>query len=83
LKRDVFGLGRTREYDATEVKNLRLSPPLTYPYQSFARISYGSSDGRIAFDYGARTCRCGAGIDDAEAGQIIERIRQALPARDH
>jgi hypothetical protein len=30
----------------------------------------------IAFDYGARTFRCGAGVDEPEARKLIEAIQR-------
>jgi hypothetical protein len=38
--------------------------------------AWGWGGGPIVFDYGARTVRCGASLDEAEAKLIIERFRQ-------
>jgi hypothetical protein len=46
--------------------------PLKYKFFAFAKIS----EGMIAFDYGAKTCRFGSGIDEAEENQILGRIRE-------
>jgi len=40
----------------------------------FAQIDEPS--GTIAFDYGPKTIRCGGGLDEAEAGQIVELFKQ-------
>ena len=33
----------------------------------------------LAFDYGAQTFRFGAGVDDAEARRILEKITARFP----
>ena len=38
--------------------------------------AWGWGGGPIVFDYGARTVRCGASLDEAEAKSVIERFRQ-------
>lgn len=76
-RRQVFGVGRTREYDGDHIRQLRASP-MTYSAfnrsQSFE--SLGLAGGQIAFDYGAKTIRFGGGIDEAEARMIVESITQ-------
>ncbi len=39
----------------------------------------GNSVGTLAFDYGAKTFRFGAGIDEAEAKQIVAEIQNKFP----
>jgi len=76
IRRDVFGLGRSHEYDLAHVRGLRLSPQVSDP---FGRTSgtrfWGIGGGLIAFDYGAKTFRFGAGVDEAEASQIIGELK--------
>jgi hypothetical protein len=36
--------------------------------------------GAVQFTYGARTVRLAAGLDEAEGGLIIERLKKSLPA---
>jgi len=36
--------------------------------------------GVIAFDYGAKTYRFAAGIDEAEANDLIPKIKERLPS---
>jgi hypothetical protein len=40
---------------------------------------WGMSGGLIAFDYGAQTFRFGAGVDEAEAKHILEKITARFP----
>jgi hypothetical protein len=58
----------SKEYLMKHIKNLRTWPALRW-----------SGGGALAFDYGAKTVRFAAGIDDAEARQILERLKQSLP----
>jgi hypothetical protein len=76
IRREVLGFGRSREYDLPSVKNLRIdrtpinSRGLIWSYDSRSMLS-----GAIAFDYGSKTFRFGGGLDEAEASQIIERLK--------
>ena len=75
LRGELLGLGRSREFDLTQVKNLRPAPPSALPewFASFQRFP-GFSAKTILFDYGAKTFRFGSGIDEPEARRIIEAI---------
>ena len=74
IKRSVFGIEPTREYDATQIRNLRVE--LTVPTWYRPKRNWGAFDeGTIAFDYGAWTIRFGAGVDEAEASMIIGEIK--------
>jgi hypothetical protein len=85
VSRVVFRFHTSREYSAEYVKELRVSssnvnlnhPALwTYYYQyPWSHHSFGS----LAFDYGAKTFRFGAGVDEAEAKQIMAQIEQKFP----
>jgi hypothetical protein len=70
----IFGLGRAKSYRVGEMRNLRFQP----------EVSVGKSRiaSRIAFDYGAKTAGFGAGIDEAEAPDLISRIRQRCAILD-
>jgi hypothetical protein len=82
IQRALFGLGRTREYAATHIKNLRVTPwgaDQNIFGRSRASSVWGISGGLLAFDYGAKTFRFGAGVDEAEAKQILEEIVARFP----
>jgi hypothetical protein len=81
-KRVVLGLGFPKEYSAEYVRALRISATANaQSMSSWTRTNafYGMSGGWIAFDYGAKTIHFGAGIDEAEAKQILAEIGRRFP----
>jgi hypothetical protein len=42
------------------------------------RWDLGRADGRIAFDHGAATIKFGAALEEAEAEELVERLRRRL-----
>jgi hypothetical protein len=62
--RKIFGLGLSRTYQVREMGNLRFQRGLS------------RQPSRIAFDYGARTISFGAYTGEAEACELINKIRQ-------
>jgi len=84
IKREVFGFGRAKHYDVAEIRELRVSPLIISPSEARSGMSlWGLSGGALAFDYGSRTFRFGAGIDEAEARTILETITSRLPRLSH
>lgn len=85
LRREVFGLGRTRGYVAAQVRNLRLAPRPAWWEGFVARsadpFAQWLGEGAIAFDYGSRTVRFGAGVDEAEAADITATLQLHLSGR--
>ncbi|HEX9020177.1 MAG TPA: hypothetical protein VF903_02825 [Nitrospirota bacterium] len=76
VKHDLFGYGRGKEYETSQISNLRVSAQPYNPFNlSTGLQSLGAGGGLLAFDYGSRTYRFGSGIDEAEANRIIERIK--------
>lgn len=75
IRRDVAGLGLTREYGLGDVRNLRVSlpPSEASPWAASMRFWRGGA-GVIAFDHGARTVRFGLGIDEAEAALVVAEL---------
>jgi hypothetical protein len=73
-KREILGIGPLNEYELQSVSDLRISAS---PFDFNNRMSPFQmiNSGTIAFDYGAKTFRFGMGLDEAEAQQIIERLR--------
>jgi hypothetical protein len=79
IRRQIFGLGRTRDYGGDHIRRLRAAPIVyaTTGYRSSFTWEYlGLSGGQIAFDYGAKTARFGSGLDEAEARMIVDAITQ-------
>ena len=75
-KRDLWGLGRSKEYDLQHTKNLRVAPLSWNPHDWSAGMQFwGIGGGPIAFDYGSRTVRIGSGVDESEAREIVNELR--------
>lgn len=80
IRREVFGVGRTQEFDIRNIRGLRVAAqsfnPMDFRYASYLG---GLGVGTISFDYGAKTYRFGNGLDEAEAkilvGDISERFK--------
>jgi hypothetical protein len=80
LRRELFGLVRSQEFDRKLVRELRQSVPPFYPWD-FSSVYYfaGVHGGPLVFDYGARTYRFGTGLDEAEAKVLLAAIGQRFP----
>jgi len=80
IKRDLFGRGRTKYYDVSEIRELRVTP-LTYsPFDFRSGMAFwGIGGGALAFDYGFKTYRFGAGVDEVEARIILQMMIARLP----
>jgi len=80
VRREVLGVGRTWDYDADKVHGLRVSPAGFDPFSMAGSLRvWGLSGGPMAFDYGARTVRIGAGLDEAEAASVVRELGEWLP----
>jgi hypothetical protein len=84
VKRVVLaGLGRSKEYDLRHTKNLRLG---AQTWNAFAwdrgMQFWGIGGGPIAFDYGSQTIRVGAGLDEAEAREVVRELKAEYPFAD-
>ena len=79
---EALGVGRTRDFLLSHVKNLRVAPYVEFSLYR-QRVSYppifGSGYGPVAFDYGARTFKVAPSLDEAEACQLISEIKSYLP----
>ncbi len=77
LRRDVAGVGVTRRYRLTGIRDLRVLPQPAGPldFGGTAR-AIGFTGGVIAFEYEGKIVRFGAAIEATEAQVIVERMRQ-------
>ncbi len=76
-RRDIGGLGFDKEYDLVQMRDLRIGQIGFNPLELSSSLQlWGVGGGVIGFDYGARTYRFGAGLDEAEAKQIVTAIKQ-------
>jgi hypothetical protein len=73
LRREIFGFGRSREFELRHVRDLRVTAS-----SAGARV-WGLATGPLAFGYGSRTYRFGGGVDEAEARDLVRWIKQAAP----
>jgi hypothetical protein len=75
-RRGVGALGYSKRYELFHVKNLRAVPMSGLAARNNAMAGMGWSGGQIAFDYGATTVHVGNGVDEAEAGQLVEQVKR-------
>jgi hypothetical protein len=78
---EACGIGRTRSFRASEVKDLRstdYSVSLFTNQRSWFPPVFGSGYGPVAFDYGARTFRVAPSLDEAEAKLLVGELSRRL-----
>lgn len=76
-RRDIGGFGFDKEYALVEMRDLRTTPIRFNPLDLSSSLQlWGVGGGIIAFDYGVRTYRFGAGLDEAEAKEVVTAIKQ-------
>lgn len=80
IRHQLFGIGRSREFDLAHVRNLRVSPARSS--QQAASMRYWGFPGTLAFDYGSRTFRFAGAVDEAEAAQIVWELRKRHSFRE-
>jgi len=73
VKRDLFGFGKTKEYELQHIRNLRIG---TASFNETGFGSWGNSGGTIAFDHGAKTIRFGSSIEEGEADIILSKMKE-------
>lgn len=79
---EAFGIGRSRRYKLSEVKNLRATEYSANPFTNQAAMMpplAGSGYGPVAFDYGARTFRIAAALEEAEAKALVAKLAVHMP----
>ena len=76
IKREIFRFGRLREYELSNVSDLRVAPNTYSPFDFRSGFAFwGNTGGVIAFDHGAATVRFGAGLEEGEAKSLVRAIR--------
>jgi hypothetical protein len=81
---EAFGLGRSRSYRADEIRDLRASTNAFIGYARWGRTGLpfgGGGAGPFVFDYGARTIRMAAGLDEAEAKMMVKEFSTRLKGK--
>ncbi|MEW6778004.1 MAG: hypothetical protein AB1405_17030, partial [Bdellovibrionota bacterium] len=80
LLRIIGNWARAKEYNVKHVKEFRASHWSTHFFnQEYSMALWGFGGGPLSFDYGAKTIRFGASIEEAEARVIVEAIRKRFP----
>ena len=83
IRRDIGGFGFDKEYDLQQMRDLRVVPAGFHPLDVSAALQlWGIGGGVIAFDYGARTSRFGAGLDESEAQRVVTAIKKRCRVQD-
>lgn len=76
IRRDIGRFGFDKEYDFFQVRNLRVGQVAFNPLEFSSSLQlWGIGGGVIVFDYGAKTHRFGAGLDEVEAKQAVTAIK--------
>jgi hypothetical protein len=80
IRRQIGRWGRSQEFDLTQVRDLRAAGMFFHPWSFKASLFFwGIGGGNIAFDYGAKTYRFGASLEEAEARQLVKTIKERFP----
>jgi hypothetical protein len=78
---EAAGIGRTRSYRISDVKDLRVSVNTFQGYERWGRtgLPFGvGGAGSLVFDYGARTIRMLPSLDEAEAKMLVKEFSTRL-----
>lgn len=76
-RRDIRGFGFDRVYEFSRIRDLRVGQVKFNPLEFSSSLQlWGVGGGMIAFEYGARTYRFGAGLDEVEAKQAVTAIKK-------
>ena len=81
LRRAVCSVGPSREFDLSHVRNLRMTEPPA-DMRTWALYLWGAGTRALAFDYGAKTYRFAAGLEEPEAVELLRAIRERVNIRD-
>ncbi|HWX94212.1 MAG TPA: hypothetical protein VNY29_16415 [Terriglobales bacterium] len=68
LRKEIFGVGASKQYLGQQIWNLRFQPEMG--------AGRSHRDSGMAFDYGAKTITFASGLDEAEANQLVTLIKQ-------
>ena len=80
IVRDVAGYKRRKEYDLAHISNLHVAADRMSMFDPSASMQFwGISGGLITFDYGSKTFRVGASLDEAEARTLCQQMVRRRP----
>lgn len=80
IKNSVFDLGRLKQYEIREIRNLTLNSAYLNPTNNWSfgktrRYRNRLHNGALKFDYGMSVKRFAAGIEEAEARMILGKFK--------
>ena len=82
-RREILGIGFSREYDWRAVQDFRVrvqTAAQNLPGAPAAARLFFIGGAVMAFDYGARTYELGRGLDQSSAAELVARITQRFPS---
>lgn len=83
VRRDIGRFGFDKEYDLLQMRNLCVEEVRFNPLDFSSSLQlWGIGGGVIVFDYGAKTYRFGAGLDEVEAKQTVTAIKKRYYIQD-
>jgi len=76
-RRDIGGFGFNKAYDCSRIQDLRVGQAGFNPLDISAAFQlWGVGGGRVVFEYGAKTHRFGASLDEAEAAHVVTAMKK-------
>lgn len=76
-RRDIGGFGFDKKYDLQQIRNLHVRQVGFNPFDFSSSLQlWGIGGGVIAFDYGTRIYRFGAGLDETEAKLAVTAVKK-------
>ncbi|MEO8306956.1 MAG: hypothetical protein ABI616_02825 [Pseudomonadota bacterium] len=84
IKKELFRIGRLKEYALEHVTNLRAAPAPYNPRDPRSALQFwGVGGGLAAFDYGSATVRFGAALEEGEAGALVTTFKERARKSGH
>lgn len=79
LKKSIKGIGLKKSYELKLIKNLNINPTKDSGiwFSNYNKDMFGAREGKIKFDYGMKTIKFAAYIDEAEARMIIAKLKES------
>jgi hypothetical protein len=82
--REIWGAGHSRKFDLEKIRSVRagrLKYRVIYP--SWGRMFIGHDESEIVIDCGGRTYAYGKGLEEAEAGELVDLLEEEMGFQFH
>jgi hypothetical protein len=77
LNRNLFGIGRKKQYDRRHLKNFRFNEIPDNMFSMKNRLAFwGLGEGKVKFDYGMKSPSFGLSLEDAESNYIVKLMKE-------